>query len=92
MQVFDFNLNTKGMSMSRRFNLINEMLVPIGTKCYYAGDFASGTEKIAVDYDNQKIITMFWNSMYFLNKEDADKVTNNNHRNYNDYQGMMVEN
>ncbi len=57
-------------------------LIPIGTVCYRAGNFTEYTQEIVIDDNNQKLISMLWNSTYFLNKKDADRVTYKNHCEY----------
>ena len=82
MKDFDFSLNTTGMRITDRFKILDEMLIPIGTKCY-AVRF-NNIEEIEVDASNQRLITMFYNSTYFLNKEDAEK-SNNDHNISNEW-------
>lgn len=66
------------MGKKRTFKKVD--LIPIGTICYEAGDFSKYTKQIVVNEDNQKQITMFWNSIYFLEKEEADYITNQEKR------------
>lgn len=73
----DLNFSTKGMDISQREKSFkNGNVVPIGTVCYEAGDWLENTKKIIVDEDNQKIVSMCWNSSYFLDKEKADEAMN----------------
>lgn len=73
----DLNFSTKGMDLSqRKESFENGNVVPIGTICYEAGNWLENTKKIIVDEDNQKIVSMCWNSSYFLDKEKADKEMN----------------
>ena len=65
--------------------------IPIGTVVYEAGDFASWTEKLVVDKSNQKIISMFWNRLYFDDEKKADFQTNRAHTEYSEYQADCAE-
>lgn len=65
--------------------------IPIGTVVYEAGDFASWTEKLIVDKNNQKIISMFWDSLYFDDEKKADLQSQRAHSNYSEYQADSVE-
>ena len=72
----DFNFNTKGMSLEKRYELLTKTeMIPVGTKCYESVDFAGCTSEIIVTEENQKTVTMFWNALYFLDKKDAANVT-----------------
>lgn len=80
------NFSTKGMTLNERYSLLKRVnLIPVGTHCFKAGDAFEYTEKIVVTGDNQKIVTMFWNSLYFHKYEDADKVTAQEHAAYSDW-------
>lgn len=75
--------STNGMNyIQRQKSFENGNIVPIGTVCYEAGDWLENTKKVVVDESNQKIISMLWNSKYFLNKEDADKMMLYSEREY----------
>ena len=64
---------TEGMTYYERLESFeNGNVIPIGTICFKAGDWLSDTEKIIVDENNQRIISMLWNSSYFLDKNKAD--------------------
>lgn len=77
------NFTTANMSLEERYDILNKVdLIPIGTICYRAGDFVEQTEEIVVNEENQKQVTMFWNSLYFLDKEQADYVTDKAHSDY----------
>ncbi len=79
--------NTTGMELWEREKLFKEVIpIPIGEIVYRSGDFASYTEVIKVDEENQKIVTMFWNSLYFDNESAADYVTRRAHAAYGRYQ------
>lgn len=83
MKDFDFSLNTTGMRISDRFKILDEMLIPIGTKCY-AVRF-NNIEEIEVDASNQRLITMYYNSTYFPSKEDAENIIKNGHDSSNQW-------
>lgn len=73
----DLNFSTKGMNIVQRSKSFeNGNIVPVGTVCYEVGNWLENTKKIIVDKDNQKIVSMCWNSSYFLDKEKADRETN----------------
>lgn len=77
------NFTTANMSLEERYDILNKVdLIPIGTICYKAGDFTEQTEEIVVEESNQKLVTMFWNCLYFLDKERADYITNKAHSDY----------
>lgn len=83
-EIKDFT--TEGMSLEERYDILNKVdLIPIGTVCYKAGDFTENTEEIVVEETNQKVVTMFWNSLYFLDKEKADKATFKAHAEYTNW-------
>ena len=72
----NFEFSTMNLSIDEREKLLESVnLIPVGTTCFKAGDRFTETEKITVDIDNQKLITMFWNCLYFLEKSAADEVT-----------------
>lgn len=80
------DFSTEGMKLSERYLLLNSVeLIPVGTKCFASGDAFEHTKEIIVSEDNQKIVTMFWNSLYFLKYEDADRVTRREHATYSDW-------
>ena len=80
-EIKDFT--TEGMSLEERYDILNKVdLIPIGTVCYKAGDFTENTEEIVVEETNQKVVTMFWNNLYFLDKEKADEATFKAHAEY----------
>lgn len=83
-----FNFSTKGMLLEERYKLLETVeMIPVGTKCFKSGDFAEYTTSIIVTEENQKTVTMFWNALYFLKKEDADMVTCQAHAEYGAWQG-----
>lgn len=70
----DLNFSTKGMNLGQKEESFkNGNIVPIGTICYESGDWLDNTEKIIVNENNQKIVSMFWNVFYFLDKGKADR-------------------
>lgn len=80
------DFTTANMSLEERYDILNKVdLIPIGTICYKAGDFTEQTEEIVVEEANQKSVTMFWNCLYFLDKERADYVTDKAHSDYADW-------
>lgn len=77
------DFTTANMSLEERYDILNKVdLIPIGTICYKAGDFTEQPEEIVVEKANQKLVTMFWNCLYFLDKEQADYVTDRAHSDY----------
>ena len=77
------DFTTKNMSLEERYDILNKVnLIPIGTICYEAGDFTEWTKEIVVNEENQKRVTMFWNCLFFLDKEQADYVTDKAHSDY----------
>ena len=60
--------------------------IPVGNRLYKSGGFAGATEIVTVNSDNQKLCTMFFNSIYFNNEEDAEKATRLAHAEYGRYQ------
>lgn len=88
----DLNFSTEGMTISERYALLDKIeLIPIGTKCFKAGDFTEWTEEIIVTKENQRIVTMCWNSTYFLCKDKADRVTARAHMGYSVYQERCMQ-
>ena len=66
--------NTSGMDLSERNALLTKVIpVQIGEFVWDAGDYWSYPELVKVTKDNQKQITMFWNSLYFDKEEDANR-------------------
>ena len=51
------------------------MLIPIGTKVF--GVYLGNIKQVQVDEYNQKMITMYYNTLYFLKEEDAEKAKDN---------------
>lgn len=81
------NYNTKGLSLQERRKIINEMgLIPVGTICFRSGDAFDNTYQVEVTEENQETVSMFWNSLYFNNKDEADIITWNTRTNYNNWQ------
>lgn len=86
-----FDINTIGLTLAQREALIKKVgLIPIGTVCYRAGDYTEWTSKVTVTAENQKRVTMFWNSLYYLNEAKADAVTVEEHAEYGLYQGLCA--
>ena len=87
------DFSTKGMTLEERYDLLNRVdLIPIYTECFKAGDYTSLTStEITVTKDNQRSISLFWNDLYFLNKDDADKVTNQAHSEYHSWLGFYMD-
>lgn len=80
------DFTTENMSLKERYDILNKVdLIPIGTICYKAGDFVEQTEKIVVNEENQKRVTMFWNCLFFLDEEHADYVTDKAHADYGNW-------
>lgn len=85
------NFNTNGMSYLERKELLKNIeLIPTGTEVFKAGDFTESSERLLVTEENQKIVTMFWNDLYFLEQEKADAKTNQAHADYNNWQGKCM--
>lgn len=86
------DFTTANMSLEERYDILNKVnLIPIGTICYRAGDFAEQTKQIVVDEANQKQVTMFWNSLYFLDEEQADCVTCRAHADYGNWMFSQLD-
>lgn len=67
---------TQGLTFSEREELYkNTEPIGIGETVYRAGGAFEWTEKIIVDDSNQKIVSLFWNSVYFSSEKDADEMT-----------------
>lgn len=82
----DLSYSTKGMPSWAREELINKIgLIPIGTKCWKSGGAWDVVSPVVVTEDNQEIISLSWNSFYFLKYEDAEQHTNMSHGKYGSY-------
>lgn len=82
------DFSTYGMNLEERQDSFrNGNIVPIGTKCFKSGDYLETTSEVTVTEENQRLISMLWNSGYYLNKEDALK---NEERNRNAYYVAML--
>ena len=78
------------MTISERYELYNKTKpIEIGELVYKAGDAFDWTEEIIVDKSNQKEISMFWNSLYFASKKDADIMTRRAKAAYGEYQAAV---
>ena len=75
MEEFDFNMSTAYLPYKKRVLIANNMLIPIGTKVF--GVYLGNIKEVQVDECNQKMITMYYNTLYFLKKEDAEKAKDN---------------
>ena len=75
MEEFDFNMSTAYLPYKKRVLVVNNMLIPIGTKVF--GVYLGNIKEVQVDECNQKMITMYYNTLYFLKKEDAEKAKDN---------------
>ena len=75
MEEFDFNMSTAYLSYKKRVLVANNMLIPIGTKVF--GVYLGNIKEVQVDECNQKMITMYYNTLYFLKEEDAEKAKDN---------------
>lgn len=75
MEEFDFNMSTVYLPYKKRVLVANNMLIPIGTKVF--GVYLGNIKEVQVDECNQKMITMYYNTLYFLKKEDAEKAKDN---------------
>lgn len=88
---YNFNFTTKGLTLEKKLDLFERIdPIPIDTVCYKAGDFVSDTEQVTVNEVNQKEVTMFWNSLYFLDKDRADTVTCIAHADYGTWLGECI--
>ena len=80
------NFSTSGMTLwQREESYKNGNIVPLGTVCYEAGDHLSDTTENIVTEENQKQISMFWNALYFLDKDKADRKTQQAKAEYGDW-------
>lgn len=75
MEEFDFNMSTAYLPYKKRVLVANNMLIPIGTKVF--GVYLRNIKEVQVDECNQKMITMYYNTLYFLKEEDAEKAKDN---------------
>ena len=75
MEEFDFNMNTAYLPYKKRALIPNSMLIPIGTKVFTV--YLGNIEEVQVNKYNQKMITMYYNTLYFLKEEDAEKAKDN---------------
>ena len=75
MEEFDFNMSTAYLPYKKRVLVANNMLIPIGTKVF--GVYLGNIKQVQVDEYNQKMITMYYNTLYFLKEEDAEKAKDN---------------
>ena len=83
-----FDFSTLHMSLEQREDIWKnhpELHIPIGTKIYAVEHFTDWPEEIIVTEDNQKLITMFWNSIYFETYKKAESVAEISHAEYSDY-------
>ena len=46
---------------------------------------------IVVNEENQKIVSVLWNKLYFTDKTKADYVTELAHAEYSDWQGYCTQ-
>ena len=78
--------NTSGMSLFDREGLFKETEpIPIDSIVYEAGGPWEYTKQVKVTENNQKEISMFWNSVYFDNESDADIKTSEAHADYSEF-------
>ena len=78
--------STRGMDLWERERLFNQTApIPIGEIVYRSGDAWECTECVKVTEENQKEISMFWNSIYFDTFEAAERQTNMSHAAYGRY-------
>lgn len=78
--------NTNGMTLFEREDLFKTTNpIPIGEWVYQSGDAWDYTKSVQVTEENQKEISMFWNSIYFDNEDKADEVTRYRHAAYGSY-------
>ena len=79
--------NTSGMSLPERYQLLKKVIpIPIGEIVWDSGDCWSYPEPVTVTNENQKEITMFWNSLFFDNEEAATERNDISRGNYSSYQ------
>ena len=72
MKEFDCNMSTAYLPYKKRALIPNSMLIPIGTKVFTV--YLRNIEEVQVNKYNQQMITMYYNTLYFLKEEDAEKV------------------
>ena len=78
--------STRGMDLWEREKLFNQTApIPIGETVFHAGGAWDSTEYVKVTEENQKEISMFWNSTYFDTFEAAERQTNMSHAAYGSY-------
>lgn len=74
MKEFNFNMSTAYLPYKKRVLIPNSMLIPIGTKVFTV--YLGSIEEVQVNKYNQQMITMYYNTLYFLKEEDAEKAKN----------------
>ena len=80
------DFTTSGMKMYEREESYKKgNVIPIGTVCFEAGDWLENTKQIVVNSDNQKMVSMFWNSLYFLDEEKANQKMQQSKADYGDF-------
>ena len=83
--------STSGMELYEREELFeNTIPIPIGEIVWKAGDAWSYEKPIKVDAENQKTVSMFWNALYFDNKQEAAMRTSIAHAAYGEYQASTA--
>lgn len=91
---FDFNFSTCSLQLHEKEALVDSgkiALVPIGTECYEVEGTFGWYKKISVTEKNQRIITMFWNDMYFLKEEEAKNTVQRLKGEYGAYQQHIAD-
>lgn len=82
----NLSFSTAGMTLDKRELSFQEgNIVPIGTVCFRAGDWLDNTKQIIVTEDNQKEVSMFWNSLYFMDENKANEKMNQARIEYNEW-------
>lgn len=84
------NYNTSGLSYEERLELYNRTEpIELGAIVYETGFAFGATEPIKVTEENQKQISMCWNSAYFDSFDKAEEVTRRAHDDYSDWQASQ---
>ena len=69
----NLNFCTRGMSeYEREESFKNGNVVPIGTVCFSSGSAFEEVEKVIVSEKNKEQVSMFWTSLFFLDRETAE--------------------
>ena len=84
--------DTTGMDFNSRMELFRKTEpVKLNTYVFFSGDHTEGPSAVKVTEDNQQIISMFWNSIYFEDMKSAKRANDIARKKYYDYQADAAE-